>query len=204
MDVEDLHPMRRSAKLDDILTFLKPFRKCKKARKPDFRYALRKTLLEEMQIRMPKSETQLVNEPFLRLGYGVNSYFDIMLSIFYMFSFISLVCIPMFYCYSTNEAMGMQELQSGFALTLGKFSLGNMGGSTVQCESKRINEGLVWDLDCHNAQIAIIDVKNVQFGMMSSKFLEKTHCTADSIIASGELNSAQDCSASLNNDYIKT
>ena len=81
MDVEDLHPMRRSAKLDDILTFLKPFRKCRKARKPDFRYALRKTLLEEMQIRMPKSETQLNNEPFLRLGYGVNSYFDIMLSI---------------------------------------------------------------------------------------------------------------------------
>jgi hypothetical protein len=59
MDVRDLHPMRFSAKLDDILTFLKPFRKCRKARKPDFRYALRKTLLEELQIRMPKSEAQL-------------------------------------------------------------------------------------------------------------------------------------------------
>jgi hypothetical protein len=59
MDVEDLHPMRRSAKLDDVLTFLKPFRVCKKKPKPDFRYALRKTLLEEMQIRMPKSEAQL-------------------------------------------------------------------------------------------------------------------------------------------------
>jgi hypothetical protein len=110
MDVEDLHPMRRSAKMDDILIFLKPFRKCRRARQPDFRYALRKTLLEEMQIRMPKSETQLMNEPFLRLGYGVNSYFDIMLSIFYMFTFISVVCIPMFYCYSTNEAHGMSEL----------------------------------------------------------------------------------------------
>ena len=104
MDVEDLHPMRRSAKMDDILPFLKPFRKCRKARKPDFRYALRKTLLEEMQIRMPKSETQLQNEPFLRLGYGVNAYFDIMLSIFYMFTFISLVCLPMFHLYSTNDS----------------------------------------------------------------------------------------------------
>ena len=133
MDVEDLHPMRRSANLDDILTFLKPFRKCRKPRKPDFRYALRKTLLEEMQIRLPKSETQLINEPFLRLGYGVNSYFDIMLSIFYMFTFISVVCIPMFRNYSINEAEGMLDLQTGFALTLGKFSLGNMGGSNVQC-----------------------------------------------------------------------
>jgi hypothetical protein len=135
MDVEDLHPMRRSAKLDDILPFLKPFRKCRKARKPDFRYALRKTLLEEMQIRMPKSETQLQKEPFLMLGYGVNAYFDIMLSIFYMFVFISLVCIPIFYCYSQNDAQGMAELQNGFALTLGKFSLGNLGGATVECQS---------------------------------------------------------------------
>lgn len=57
-----------------------------------------------MQIRMPKSETQLNNEPFLRLGYGVNSYFDIMLSIFYMFTFISLVCLPVFYIYGNNDS----------------------------------------------------------------------------------------------------
>jgi hypothetical protein len=156
-----------------------------------------------MQIRMPKSETQLVNEPFLRLGYGVNSYFDIMLAIFYMFTFISIVCVPMFYCYGTNEANGMKELQTGFALALGKYSLGNMGGSTVQCESKRINEGIKWDLNCHNAQIALIDIENVQYGMMSSKFQEKTYCTADAITASGELNSAQDCSQSLNAEYMK-
>lgn len=144
MDVEDLHPMRRSAKMDDILTFMKPFRKCRKARKPDFRYALRKTLLEEMQIRMPKSETQLNNEPFLRLGYGVNSYFDIMLSIFYMFAFISLVCLPMFYCYSQNDSQGLSELQTGFAKVLGKYSLGNMGGSTVICQSMRLKTGPTW------------------------------------------------------------
>jgi hypothetical protein len=56
--------------------------------------------LEEMQIRMPKSEAQLQSEPFLRLGYGVNAYFDIMLSIFYMFVFISLISLPMFYIFS--------------------------------------------------------------------------------------------------------
>jgi hypothetical protein len=30
MDVEDLHPMRRSAKWDDVIPLLKPFRKCRK------------------------------------------------------------------------------------------------------------------------------------------------------------------------------
>lgn len=61
----------------------------------------------------------------------------------------------------------MSELQSGFALALGKYSLGNMGGASVQCESKRLKEGVKWDLNCHNAEIALIDVKNVKYGMMS-------------------------------------
>ena len=57
MDIEDLHPMRRSAKMDMILPFLKPFKWCRRKPKPDFRHALRKTLLEEMEIKIPKSET---------------------------------------------------------------------------------------------------------------------------------------------------
>ena len=194
--------MRRSAKLDDILTFLKPFRKCRKARKPDFRYALRKTLLEEMQIRMPKSETQLNNEPFLRLGYGVNSYFDIMLSIFYMFTFISLVCLPVFYIYSTNDSQGLDELQTGFAKVLGKYSLGNMGGADVICQSQRFKQGIEWQLECPNSQRAIIKTTDTQFGLMSKNFGKKTYCTADAITASGELENKADCSALLNREYI--
>lgn len=42
-----------------------------------------------------------------------------------------------------------------------------MGGASVQCESKRLKEGVKWDLNCHNAEIALIDVKNVKYGMMS-------------------------------------
>lgn len=56
--------------------------------------------MKELELKMPKTELELIKEPFLRLGYGVNSYFDIMLQIFYLFSFISVVCIPIFYCYS--------------------------------------------------------------------------------------------------------
>ena len=78
MDIEDLHPMRKT-KLDDILPFLKPFRKCRKAPKEDFDHALRTTFLKELGLKVPNSEIELINEPFLRLGYGVNSYFDIML-----------------------------------------------------------------------------------------------------------------------------
>jgi hypothetical protein len=87
----------------------------------------------------------------LRLGYGVNAYFDIMLSIFYMFTFISLVCLPMFHLYSTNDSQGLAELQTGFAKVLGKYSLGNMGGATVVCQSQRLKQGMNWALECPNS-----------------------------------------------------
>lgn len=74
-----------------------------------------------------------------------------MLAIFYMFTFISLVCLPMFYIYSKNESQGLDELQTGFAKILGKYSLGNMGGATVECQSQRIKEGISWNLECTNS-----------------------------------------------------
>jgi hypothetical protein len=40
--------------------------------------------------------------------------------------------------------------------------------------------------------------------MMAQGFSQKTYCTADAIASSGELNSNEDCSTKLNNDFIKT
>ena len=87
----------------------------------------------------------------MRLGYGVNAYFDIMLSIFYMFTFISLVCLPMFHLYSTNDSQGLAA-QTGFARTMAKYSLGNMGGASVVCQSQRLKNGTNWVLECPNSK----------------------------------------------------
>ena len=43
-----------------------------------FRTALKKAMLADMDITIAKSEEALDNDPFLLLGYGVNSYFDIL------------------------------------------------------------------------------------------------------------------------------
>lgn len=40
---------------------------CRKQKK-DFRYALRKSLLKKMDIKMPKTDVKLEEDPFLRLG----------------------------------------------------------------------------------------------------------------------------------------
>ena len=198
--------MRKTA-LDDILPFLKPFRKCRKAPKEDFDHALRQTLMKELGLKMPKSELELIKEPFLRLGYGVNSYFDIMLQIFYLFSFISVVCIPMMYCYSTAPSQGMQEFQKGFKLVLGRFTLGNLGGATVQCQTKRISDLKTsnWDLKCLNAQNAWIKHDEVKYGLMSTEFTEKTYCSDEAIEKENQIiDGVENCSKDfLIKEYIE-
>jgi hypothetical protein len=61
-----------------------------------------------MKVKMPNSDTELVEKPFLILGYGVNAYFDIMLSLVWMFSAITIFTIPLFYAYSQNDTKGLQ------------------------------------------------------------------------------------------------
>lgn len=113
MDIEDMHPMRTKAKLDIIYPFLRVFRRCRRNQQPDFRHGLRKTLLEEMDIKIPKSETQLIKEPFLMLGYGVNAYFDMLYSLMWMCIICSFACIPLYKFYSYNDGMGMQLYLGG-------------------------------------------------------------------------------------------
>jgi hypothetical protein len=38
------------------------------------KHALRLSILEEMEIEMPESDKELIEDPFLILGYGVNAY----------------------------------------------------------------------------------------------------------------------------------
>ena len=99
--------MRESAKLDDVLPFLKFFRKCRKEPKLDFKLHLRKSLLNELKIKIPKSELELQKEPFLMLGYGINSYFDNLLSLMYLFIILTVVVSPLLYIFSSNEVLGL-------------------------------------------------------------------------------------------------
>jgi hypothetical protein len=56
-----------------------------------------------MVIKESRTGKELQNEPFRILGYGMNSFFDIMLSLAIMFLCISLVMSPIIYTYAHNE-----------------------------------------------------------------------------------------------------
>lgn len=97
MDLQDMHPLRDQVKIEHILPFLKI---CFKKRKPDFKNAVRKAILSEMGLKkVPKSWDELAKEPFLRLGFGIIAYFDVMLNLVWMFLAISFFSLPLFYYY---------------------------------------------------------------------------------------------------------
>lgn len=93
---------------------------------------LKVTLMKEMRIKVPKADKSLIEDPFIILGYGVNSYFDTMWSLGLMCMAITVFMIPVFYIYRANE---VGQLDQSFINT---FTLGNMGGATSICEVKRV------------------------------------------------------------------
>lgn len=136
MDIRDLHPLRFTADITQILPFLSY---CKK-RKPIFRSRMRQAILNDMGIKIPESEKEQDDEPFLQLGYGVNSYFDSMKMLGYMFIWISIFCTPLYIAFSSNSMIGMKELVTGFKFKTQQFTLGNMGGTESNCISTRLEQ----------------------------------------------------------------
>ena len=152
MDIEDLHPLRERAKFDHILPFLRCCRRWIK-KEPSFDHGLRKTLLAEIggrrekenkatktmetvpNIKIPKSEVQLLADPFLMLGYGINAYFDILRSLFMGMALISIFISPLLYGFSHNSVLGLQNHSKYF---FNKFSMGNLGGAQVTCANFKI------------------------------------------------------------------
>lgn len=82
---------------------------------------------------MPKSDKLIEEDPFLLLGFGVNSYFDVMLALMKMNILITIFVLPLFYCYSHNPQMAMLG-DSPVKYDINKYTLGNLGGSHVKCQ----------------------------------------------------------------------
>jgi hypothetical protein len=66
----------------------------------------------------------------LYLGYGINAYFDLMLSLIYMFIAITIFSIPMYYAFSKND---IDYFKTSYGI-FDEYTLGNLGGSNVICQ----------------------------------------------------------------------
>ena len=88
---------------------------------------------------IPENEVHQDGQPFVIAGYGVNSFFDIMKRLVYMFLVITCICIPMMGIYAGNREKGAKQLEKPKALSpMNSFTLGNMGGSDAKCMTRRL------------------------------------------------------------------
>ena len=77
---------------------------------------------------MSKSDLLLEQDPYLRLGYGIQAYFDIILQLLWLMLLCMLVTTPLMIKFANFDALNGQ-----LAYAVNMFSLGNMGGATAQC-----------------------------------------------------------------------
>lgn len=73
---------------------------------------------------MPKTDLKLEEDPYLRLGFGMNAYFDTLKYMMIMMLLIFVFSFPAIKIYSSYDG-----LKNGAMYMFTKYSLGNLGGS---------------------------------------------------------------------------
>ena len=126
-----------------------------------------------MGIDMPQSDREIEEDPFLILGYGVNAYLFMLQELARMFAVISLLAVPLFVIYALGVSGRVGAFSEDDSYLLSKFTLGNMGGSSVYCGQYRLGKREA-DVSCPIN--SIIDTQNAVYGVMSADFDHKQFC----------------------------
>ena len=117
---------------------------CLPKRKKSFDLALKRAIRRKLEITVPKSDQRIEDDPFLLLGYGMNSYFEIMVQLMIMVGLISLVTIPLM---MTLSSFGALEQFPGY--NFNQYTLGNIGGSDIFCSQSVFNtEATAMQIEC--------------------------------------------------------
>ena len=72
-------------------------------------------------------------DPFLQLGFGINSYSDTLKSLVFFFLTISVACIPVFYSYNSGKFGALRTNELNPFARMNVLTLGNLGGASVLC-----------------------------------------------------------------------
>ena len=101
---------------------------CLQTGKRSFKQGLKRSIRAKLGIPPEKSDKIIEKDPYLLLGYGINSYFTVMLQLMCLMLLISCLAVPlMLYFASFQGTKG----QVGFYFS--QFSLGNIGGASTYC-----------------------------------------------------------------------
>ena len=93
-----------------------------------FKRALKRSIRKKLDIPVEKQDLVIEKDPYLLLGYGINSYLNVMLQLLAMMLIISCLAIPLAVFFSTHSGTKGQVLHY-----FSQFSFGNLGGSSTYC-----------------------------------------------------------------------
>ena len=111
--LEKRHQLR-DIHIEVVWPFLKYLCFCLfRKRKPSFKLGLKRGLRQRLGIKVSKSDRLLEEDPYLRLGYGLNAYFDIILQLLYLMIFCMLVTVPLMFSFASFDALSGH---SGYAI----------------------------------------------------------------------------------------
>jgi hypothetical protein len=101
--IEKRH-QQRSTPFRTTWPFLK-FMCCCFLKKKSFNLALKRAIRRKLNLAVPKSDERIEEDPFLLLGYGMNSYFQVMVELMWMVGIITLVLAPIMFTFSSFNAL---------------------------------------------------------------------------------------------------
>ena len=101
---------------------------CLKKQKTSFLSGLKHSLRHKLGIKVSKSDRNLEEDPYLRLGYGLNAFFNLLCHLLLLILLCSLITVPLLMIFARFDAL---ENKQGYLSA--QFSLGNLGGANVIC-----------------------------------------------------------------------
>jgi len=93
---------------------------------------LKAALRRKLEMKVPMSEQRLLDDPYLRLGYGMHSYFNVLLQLMCMMMIIMILSIPLMMTYSSFDALNKYDAG---VTNMNIYSLGNLGGAESICRT---------------------------------------------------------------------
>lgn len=134
--LKETHPLKRKVQWSDINSCFCCCKKksSKKEEKQDLISGEKDAKAEDSHIE--ESDAEYVpkgfrENPFIRSGYGANSYFDIQYSIIKLFMIITIILTPVMYInYTASDRETKHEVIKTF--------LGHFGGAHTMCDHQRM------------------------------------------------------------------
>lgn len=120
-------------------------------RKKPFLLSLKKSLRSRLDIEMPKSDRRFMKDPFLRLGYGIHSYFLLMRQLMCMMCLVMILAVPLMFVYASHGAL----IHNSADYFFNQFSLGNIGGASSMCAVTGLKSDIPTKLMCSTGLVSI-------------------------------------------------